>query len=83
MFAKVISILTIKVIFKAKDLGWEFIKESKKTRKHALIQEKKELVQKKENSLKKTRSRPRKRQRNQRKNFLFFLHRFLGRFLFS
>ena len=79
MFAKVISILTIKVIFKAKDLCWELIKERKKVRKQEnthSFKKKKELAQEKENSLKKTRSRPRKRLR---KKESFFLVRSLGR----
>ena len=54
-------------------LGWEIIKE-KKTLVH---------VQEKTISFKKTRSRPRKRSRKKRQNFLFFLDAFLVKSVFS
>ena len=55
-------------------LRWEFIKESKKPRKHAFDQE---SDQEKKNKRKKTRSRPRKRPSKKEK--LFFLDNFWSR----
>ena len=62
--------------FQTEEQGWEFLKEKKKarkqeTRKHALLQEKR-------NSLKKTDPQPRKRPR--KKNFLFYRVFFLDAF---
>ena len=60
--------------------GWEFIKEKKKVRKHALVQEKENLLKKKELAQEytiSTEKRPRKRSR--KKKLFFVLVRFLGR----
>ena len=57
-------------------------KESKKTRRHALVQEKR-TCSRQRNSLKKTRSRQKSVQENDQEKKLFLFLWFLERFLFS